>query len=273
MDRRRAILLHEKQTGIRDVRARRAFNRALRGEAATALVGGADHDKDSRGNVWRIDGSGGGEACAIAVNGGEEIRIEQAAVPILTHDVSFGASTNVIRGFFSSSGSIVKIATAATGGGEIVVAPRAAAAVTLARLVDDAVLYIARPNILATSSALTLRPRADWSLWSKFTNAHQIFTEASGEGIAAFSANGSIMERELFKNESVQVEPSALVAYDAVVSVRTVARKRTWGALGAQRALGLYDGLNRYIFECRGPGRIFLQTREEVDEKTESPSS
>ena len=259
----RSIVQEEEQTGTRNVEARRSYNRALRAAAAAApaLVGGARDVQDAHGNVWRIGGRGVGETCNISIGENQEVRIEQS-VPILVRNVSFSSSTNLMRAAWDRDDKIVNVATGEEGGGEIVVAPRENAAVTLVRLVGAGpTLYIAKPNLLALSSTLSLGTRADWSVWSKFTSPTQIFSNLSGEGIAALCAYGSLIERKLGKGQAVGVELSALVAYDSTVRVKTVRRTRRWGVLGVRRAMGLYDGLSRYLFECRGPGSIFIQTR------------
>lgn len=258
-----AIRASERRTGGRDLPARRAFNRALRAGGVTpALVGGARKAHDSQDNGWRVDGGGVGEVCAIRLAENQTVRIEQS-LPIMMRNVSFGASTNVLRSAFGMGDKLAKTATAGDGGGEVVVAPRSSAAISLARLSNGgSTLYIARRNLLAASSSLSLGVSADLSVWSRLTDAERVFTSVSGDGVAAFCAHGSLLERALKEGESVRVEPAALVAYDSGVSVSTVARTRTWGVMGVQRLMGRYDGLNRYLFECHGPGRIFVQTRE-----------
>ena len=197
-------------------------------------------------------------AARVALDPGEELRVESGAMMATSSGVTMKSSTQggVLKGLKRSvlggESLFISTFTAPSSGGWIDIAHHLAGDIVVAPITPDEPISITKGCWLASSGGVELDTK-----WGGFKNLFGgeggFLVRASGQGTAVLACYGAIDRIELATGDTVTVDSGHVVAFGPTVTSEL--RKI---ATGVVQTLKSGEG---FVFDFTGPGWIMTQTR------------
>jgi uncharacterized protein (TIGR00266 family) len=197
-------------------------------------------------------------AARVALDPGEELRVESGAMMATSSGVTMKSSTQggVLKGLKRSvlggESLFISTFTAPSSGGWIDIAHHLAGDIVVAPITPDEPISITKGCWLASSGGVELDTK-----WGGFKNLFGgeggFLVRASGQGTAVLACYGAIDRIELATGDTVTVDSGLVVAFGPTVTSEL--RKI---ATGVVQTLKSGEG---FVFDFTGPGWIMTQTR------------
>ncbi|MCE4628084.1 MAG: TIGR00266 family protein [Desulfurococcales archaeon] len=203
---------------------------------------------------YRIEGSPAYSVLIVSLSPGESVVVEPGSYMMHKGDVEIKTSSRgflkgLARSLFGGESFFMNTITAKSSA-EVWIAPSTPGDIAAVEL-DGGSLVIQDGSYLAHIGNIEVSTA--WKgLKGLLAEGELIWTKASGRGTVFINSYGAIRMIELGEGEKVTVDNMHFVALDSSVSWKV----KKWG--GLKSAIFGGEGL---VVEARGPGRVWVQTR------------
>ena len=188
----------------------------------------------------------------------ESVRVESGAMMSMSAGVQLaskaegGILKSLKRAALGGESFFVSTYTAPREGGFVDVAPRLPGDVSVFEIAPDRALCVAKGSWLANEPTVALDTR-----WGGFKNLFGgeggFIVHLTGQGRVVFSCYGALEVWDLAPGQYFTVDTGHMVAYEDTVEMSI--RKAAGGVVQSFKS---GEGL---VFDFRGPGRVWTQTR------------
>jgi uncharacterized protein (TIGR00266 family) len=202
---------------------------------------------------------GDSPALKVDLSQGESVYAEGGAMVAMTPAIKVEGSMRggllgaLSRKIFRGETFFYQTLTAATGDGQVLLAPAPPGEIILLEMDGSASYLVQKGSFLMASRTVTLQSKMQNLTKGLFSGEGFFISEVTGQGTLALNSFGAVHRVDLAANEEYVVDNSHLVAWTSTTSYKIQKSSSGWIS-------SLTSG-EMLVCRFKGPGTVYIQTR------------